>query len=59
MSTTPPEIMGRLESVGGAGVVRIDTNLRAAIEDVWAACTDRDRLVHWYGPIEGDLSTGG
>ncbi|GIE97090.1 SRPBCC domain-containing protein [Paractinoplanes rishiriensis] len=31
----------------------------AAIEDVWDACTDRDRLGRWLGVVEGDLRVGG
>ncbi|SDM36795.1 SRPBCC family protein [Allokutzneria albata] len=31
----------------------------AAIEDVWNACTDPDRIGRWLAPIEGDLRLGG
>ena len=31
----------------------------APIEDVWAACTDPDRLNRWFLPVTGDLRVGG
>lgn len=31
----------------------------APIEDVWSACTDRDRLSRWFGQVDGDLRLGG
>lgn len=31
----------------------------AAIEDVWDACTDRERLGRWLGQVDGDLRLGG
>jgi uncharacterized protein YndB with AHSA1/START domain len=34
---------------------RFDTG----IDDLWGALTDPDRLVHWYGEVEGELSQGG
>jgi uncharacterized protein YndB with AHSA1/START domain len=31
----------------------------APIDDVWDACTDRERLGRWLGPVEGDFRVGG
>ncbi|WP_314178041.1 SRPBCC family protein [Streptomyces winkii] len=31
----------------------------AAIEDVWDACTDAERLSRWFLPVSGDLKPGG
>ncbi|MFI6476699.1 SRPBCC domain-containing protein [Nonomuraea sp. NPDC050663] len=31
----------------------------AAIDDVWDACTDPERLSRWLAPVEGDLRLGG
>jgi uncharacterized protein YndB with AHSA1/START domain len=31
----------------------------AAVEDVWDACTDPERLGRWLGQVEGDLRAGG
>jgi uncharacterized protein YndB with AHSA1/START domain len=52
-------ILGSLRSAGGVGVVRIEDRYDTAIDDLWAAITDPDRLAHWYGQVEGDLHPGG
>ncbi|MCE7005710.1 SRPBCC family protein [Kibdelosporangium philippinense] len=31
----------------------------AAIEDVWDACTNPERLARWFAPVSGDLQLGG
>jgi uncharacterized protein YndB with AHSA1/START domain len=46
----------------GSGEARCATFQRsydAAIEDVWDACTNPERLARWYAPVEGDLRVGG
>ena len=52
-------ILGSLRAADGAGVVRIDDRYDTAIDDLWAALTDPDRLARWYGQVEGDLRSGG
>jgi uncharacterized protein YndB with AHSA1/START domain len=52
-------ILGSLRSEDGEGVVRMEDRLDAGIDDVWSALTDPDRLAHWYGQVEGQLSPGG
>ena len=52
-------LLGSLHSVDGKGVVRMEDRLGAGIDDVWRALTDPDRLAHWYGEVEGELSQGG
>ena len=52
-------ILGILRSANGVGVVRIEDRYDTAIDDLWAALTDPDRLVRWYGKVEGDLRPGG
>jgi uncharacterized protein YndB with AHSA1/START domain len=52
-------IIGSLRSAEAAGVVRIEDRYDAAIEDLWEALTDPDRLARWYGQVEGDLRPGG
>ena len=52
-------VLGSLHSVDGDGVVRMEELLDTGIDDLWGALTDRDRLAHWYGEAEGDLSQGG
>jgi uncharacterized protein YndB with AHSA1/START domain len=48
-----------MRSVDGEGVVRMEDRLDMGIEDLWRALTDPDRLKHWYGEVEGELSPGG
>jgi uncharacterized protein YndB with AHSA1/START domain len=52
-------VLGSLHSVAGEGVVRMEDRLDTGIDDLWGALTDPDRLVHWYGEVEGELSPGG
>lgn len=52
-------ILGRLDTVDGKGVVRMQETLDTNIEDVWSALTEPARLGHWYGEIEADLRPGG
>jgi uncharacterized protein YndB with AHSA1/START domain len=39
--------------------VRMEDRLDVRIDDLWGALTDPDRLAHWYGEVEGELSQGG
>jgi uncharacterized protein YndB with AHSA1/START domain len=52
-------VLGSLHSAGGEGVVRIEVCLDAVVGQLWAALTDPDRLAHWFGEVEGELSPGG
>lgn len=52
-------ILGSLRSADGVGVVRIEDRYDTAIDDLWSALTDPDRLARWYGQVEGDLRPGG
>ncbi len=52
-------VLGGLHSVDGEGVVRVADRLDTGIDDLWAALTDPDRLVHWFGEVDGELSVGG
>ncbi|HEX6679451.1 MAG TPA: SRPBCC domain-containing protein [Gaiellaceae bacterium] len=52
-------VLGSLHSVDGEGVVRMEDRLDTGIVDLWEALTDPDRLAHWYGEVEGELSQGG
>jgi uncharacterized protein YndB with AHSA1/START domain len=57
--TGDTSILGSLHSVDGEGVVRMEDRLDTGIDDLWGALTDPDRLAHWYGEVEGELSHGG
>jgi len=52
-------VLGSLHAVDGEGVVRMEERLDTGIDDLWAAVTDPERLAHWYGEVEGELSQGG
>jgi uncharacterized protein YndB with AHSA1/START domain len=52
-------ILGSLRSADGKGVVRMEDRYDTDIDDLWSALTDPDRLVRWYGQVEGDLRPGG
>jgi len=57
--TDNASVLGSLHSVDGVGVVRMEDRLDTGIDDLWGALTDPDRLAHWYGEVEGELSQGG
>jgi uncharacterized protein YndB with AHSA1/START domain len=57
--TRDASVLGSLHSVDGEGVVRMEDRLDTGIDDLWGALTDPDRLAHWYGEVEGELSQGG
>jgi len=57
--TRDASVLGSLHSVEGEGVVRMEDRLDTGIDDLWGALTDPDRLAHWYGEVEGELSQGG
>jgi uncharacterized protein YndB with AHSA1/START domain len=55
----PPELRRRSLAAGEARVAVFTRTYDAAIDDVWDACTDPDRLRRWYVPVTGDLRLGG
>jgi uncharacterized protein YndB with AHSA1/START domain len=57
--TGDASVLGSLHSVDGEGIVRMEDRLATGIDDLWGAITDPDRLAHWYGEVEGELSPGG
>jgi uncharacterized protein YndB with AHSA1/START domain len=52
-------VLGSLHSVDGEGVVRMEDRFETGVDDLWGALTDPDRLAHWFGEVEGELSQGG
>lgn len=44
---------------GAAHVATMTQRFAAPIEDVWDACTNRERIPRWFLPISGDLEVGG
>jgi uncharacterized protein YndB with AHSA1/START domain len=57
--TTATSVLGSLHAADGEGVVRMEDRFDAGIDDLWEAITEPDRLAHWYGEVEGELSEGG
>lgn len=56
MSTIP--MTGRREERDGTPLLVIERELRAPLEDVWAACTDPVRMERWIGTWSGDPASG-
>jgi uncharacterized protein YndB with AHSA1/START domain len=54
-----PELQRREIPAGEARVAVFKRVYDAAVEDVWSACTDPERLARWYVPVSGDLRVGG
>jgi uncharacterized protein YndB with AHSA1/START domain len=59
INATSREIGNQAVAGGEGRSVLLRRVYDAAIEDVWSACTDRERLGRWLGPVEGDLRAGG
>jgi len=53
------EVGTRALEAGEARTVTISQTYDAAIEDVWDACTNPERIPRWFLPISGELSLGG
>jgi uncharacterized protein YndB with AHSA1/START domain len=49
----------RVLAAGEARTVTISRTYGAAIEDVWDACTNAERIPRWFLPVSGDLRPGG
>ncbi|GAB3437167.1 hypothetical protein GCM10027517_08310 [Phycicoccus ginsengisoli] len=41
------------------GAVRVEDVYDTGIEDLWAACTEPERLARWIAEVTGDLRPGG
>lgn len=51
-----PNPTGTVERTPDGGIVRFDRSLRFAIEDVWAAITEPERLADWWPPFAADIT---
>ena len=56
MSTT--QQLGRRETRDGAEHVVFTRTFAAPLEDVWAACTEPERMERWIGTWTGDPASG-
>jgi uncharacterized protein YndB with AHSA1/START domain len=43
----------------GRGAVRVEDVYETDIDDLWAACTQPERLARWIAQVSGDLREGG
>ncbi|MEO3745045.1 SRPBCC family protein [Plantactinospora sp. B5E13] len=59
INATHREIGNQPLTTGEGRSLRLRRVYDAAIEDVWSACTDPERLGRWLGQVEGDLRVGG
>src|SRR5499427_8957987 len=53
------EVGTRVLEAGEARTVTISRTYSAAIEDLWDACTNAERIPRWFLPVSGDLRPGG
>jgi uncharacterized protein YndB with AHSA1/START domain len=49
----------RATEAGKAHTVTLARTYDAAIEDLWDACTNAERIPRWFLPVTGDLREGG
>ncbi|MGC5170526.1 SRPBCC domain-containing protein [Micromonospora sp. DT81.3] len=59
INATHREIGNAPLSTGDGRSLLLRRTYDAPIEDVWDACTSRERLGRWLGPVTGDLRLGG
>jgi uncharacterized protein YndB with AHSA1/START domain len=53
------EVGSRTIAAGEARVVTIRRVYDTTADDLWDACTNRERLPRWFLPVSGDLRAGG
>jgi uncharacterized protein YndB with AHSA1/START domain len=53
------QVLGRIERDGDDVAVVFDRHYATTAPDLWAACTEPDRLARWFAPVTGDLREGG
>lgn len=52
-------VRSRTFDAGEARTVVISRTYDAALEDVWDACTNPERIPRWFLPVSGELRAGG
>ncbi len=53
------QVGARVLEAGEARTVTISQSYGAAVDDVWEALTNPERIPRWFLPVSGDLSVGG
>ncbi|MFY1633469.1 SRPBCC family protein [Solwaraspora sp. WMMB335] len=59
ISTVQRRLGSRVLEAGTARVQTIAQTYPAAVEDVWDACTNPERIPRWFMPVSGDLRLHG
>jgi uncharacterized protein YndB with AHSA1/START domain len=59
ISAVQRQVGSRLLNAGEARTVSIIRTYDAAVEDVWDACTNPERIARWFLPVSGELRVGG
>lgn len=55
---TGTTITGRRATIGGRESLVLERSFAAGIDDVWAACTEPERMERWIGTWTGDPASG-
>ncbi|TDD97260.1 SRPBCC family protein [Jiangella asiatica] len=53
------QVGARVIEAGEARTVVVSQTYPVAVEDLWDACTNPERLPRWFLPLSGDLKEGG
>lgn len=59
ISAVRRQVGTRVLEAGEARTVTVSQTYNAAIDDVWDACTNPERIPRWFLPITGELRVGG
>jgi uncharacterized protein YndB with AHSA1/START domain len=59
VSAVRRQVGTRVLEAGEARVVTISRTYGSALEDVWDACTNPERIPRWFLPVSGELRLGG
>lgn len=49
----------RILEAGQARVMTVSQSYDSSLDDLWDACTNRERIPRWFLPVSGDLRLGG
>ncbi len=52
-------VVGTMRAQDGTGIVRMEDRFDTAIDDLWSAVSDPQRLARWIAEVKGDLQLGG
>jgi uncharacterized protein YndB with AHSA1/START domain len=59
VSAVRRQVGTRILEAGEARVMTVTRTYGASVADVWAACTNPERIPRWFLPITGELRPGG